>query len=100
MRRWGWRVNFCCVVPRAISSASGADVILSFFIVAILRGLQRVEQERGHSHRSDAARYRRDPSGALLGSFKFHIADQFSVGPPVDADVDDNGAGLDPVALG
>ena len=70
-----------------------------------VEGRQRVLEQAGDGHRADAAGDRGDCISGRGGTVKIDVADE----PPfrgavggrqsVDADIDDNRAGLDPVAL-
>ena len=69
-------------------------------------GNQRVGHQHRNGHRPDAARHRRDGAGPFGGLGIGDIADEARLAlallgrrDAVDADVDDGGAGLDPVAL-
>src|SRR5688500_10086837 len=73
-------------------SASEASAVGGF------GGFERVLHQGGHGHRPDAAGHRRDPAGALGCAGETDVADQAAVLKPVDADVDDHRALLNPVA--
>src|SRR5471030_279184 len=61
--------------------------------------IQGVFQQAGAGHRAYATRNRRDPARAGQGGFVHHIAYQLAVSLTVYADVDHDGAFLDPLAL-
>ena len=64
-----------------------------------LSRVQRIFQQAGASHRANTARYRGDPAGAGQGGLVNHVADQLAIRLTVDANVDHDGAFLDPFAL-
>src|SRR5262249_43819084 len=66
--------------------------------VAQLRRSQRIREQCRDGHRAHAARHGRDPARSLFRGLEFHVAAEPSRGIAVHADVDDDGAGLDPVA--
>ena len=70
--------------------------------VLAARGGDGIAQEAGDGHRADATGDRGYGARDALGALEIHIADQpgATLGFPdaVDADVNDHGAGLDPVA--
>src|SRR5689334_11497805 len=61
--------------------------------------MERVGQQHRNRHRPDAAGHRRNPACALAHRGEIDVADQLSVRVPIDADVDDDCALLDPIAL-
>src|SRR5690625_1627403 len=59
--------------------------------------LQRIREQHRDGHRPDAARHRSDMTGHVPDCIEVDVTHQTAVVQSVDADVDDDGAGLDPV---
>ena len=74
------------------------QVVPASATVCCLCRLQCVLHQGRDRHRPDPARHRRDPAGALGRRLEADVADQPAIVEPVDADVDDDRAGLHPFA--
>src|SRR5438034_11438904 len=57
-----------------------------------LGGVQRIGEKHCDRHRTNAARYWRDPARALARGLEVDVADELSFRVPIDADVDDDRA--------
>ncbi len=71
---------------------------LSFALQGLFGRFERIEEKHADSHRADAARNRRNPSGPLLGSFELNVARQLSARQPIHSHVNHYRARLDPVS--
>src|SRR5690554_4273950 len=67
--------------------------------VQFFTGDKGVFQQAGPGHGADSTRYRGNPGGTFGSCFKVHVTPQASVFHAVDADINDNGSGFDPLAL-
>ena len=98
VRRWvDAACRRCAGTPVPVVSAAARRRAAT--ALAQFGGAQRVGEQRRDGHRADASGNRGDPRRALLHRVEVDVADELAVGAPVDADVDHDGAGLDPVAL-
>ena len=58
-----------------------------------LRGEDRVVQEHGDGHLTDAAGHRRDVRGFFLHALEVHVADDAAIGQAIEPDVDHDRTG-------
>ena len=71
--------------------------VSSCVILRPFGGFQRIGKQHGDGHRADAAGHRRDRAGDFLDAVEVDVAAELAVRQTVDADVDDDGTGLDHV---
>src|SRR5690554_546256 len=76
-----------------------AALFHSSSVVQFLAGDEGILQQAGPGHGADATGDRGDPCGPFRRAFEVHVALQASVFHAVDAHVDNDGSGLDPLAL-
>ena len=75
-----------------------AESRLAFALDGIFGRLQSVIQQHANGHRTDTARNGSDGGSPFLGSLEFNVTGEFAAGQPIDADIDDHGSRLDPIA--